>query len=120
MSSAALTPLPGGQTLLAWETAGQVYWARADQRNGALSPPISAPGESQGRKHPALAVNARGQVLLVWAEGTGWNQGGALAWQLYEANGQPGAEQGRLPQAIPVWSYAAVVANPDGRFAIIY
>lgn len=119
MSSAALTPLPG-QTLLAWETAGQVYWAQADQRGGALSPPVPAPGEGRDRKHPALALNARGQVLLVWTEGTGWNQGGALAWQLYEADGKPGAEQGRLAQAIPVWSYAAAVAAPDGRFILIY
>lgn len=120
MSSAALTPLPGGQTLLAWETAGQVYWARADQRTGTLSLPMPAPGEGKGRKHPVLAINARGQVLLAWTEGTGWNQGGALAWQLYEADGQPGLEQGRLPEAIPVWSSVAVVAKPDGRFALIY
>ncbi|MCC7263096.1 MAG: exo-alpha-sialidase [Candidatus Latescibacteria bacterium] len=120
MSSAALTPLPGGQTLLAWETAGQVYWARADQRRGTLSAPVPAPGPERDRKHPAIAINPAGQMLLVWTEGTGWNQGGALAWQLYEADGQPAAAPGRLPQAIPVWSNAAVVARPDGGFAIIY
>ena len=120
MSSTALAPLPGGQTLLAWETAGQVYWARADQRQDTLSPPVPAPGAGGDRKHPALAVNAAGQVLLVWTEGTGWNRGGALAWQLYEADGRSAAETGRLPGAIPVWSCAAVVAQPDGRFALIY
>lgn len=120
MSSAALTPLPGEQTLLAWETAGQVYWARADQHCGTLSAPVPAPGEGKDRKHPALAVNAQGQVLLVWTEGTGWNQGGALAWQLYDTDGKPLPEQGRLPQAIPVWSNAAVIAAPEGRFTLIY
>jgi hypothetical protein len=120
MSSAALAPLPGGQALLAWETAGQVYWARADQPRSLLSPPVPAPGQGQDRKHPALAVNAQGQVLLAWTEGTGWNQGGALAWRLYEADGRPASAQGRLPGAIAVWSSVAVVAEPGGRFALIY
>lgn len=55
----------------AWETGGQVYWAR--MRRGSLEgiQPIQAPGDVKGRKHPRLAVNGSGEVLLVWTEGTG-------------------------------------------------
>jgi hypothetical protein len=35
-------------------------------------------------------------VLLVWTEGTGWQRGGSLAWQLFDANGQPTNEKGRV------------------------
>lgn len=119
MSSASLTPA-GGQELAAWETDGQVYWSAVDPKGEKLAAVIPAPGESGKRKHPVVAANAQGQVLLVWTEGTGWNQGGDLAWQLYDAQGQPAAEKGHLPQAIPLWGHASAVAFADGRFAIIY
>jgi len=55
---------------------------------------------------PALAVNARGEMILAWTEGTGWQRGGALAWQVYDKAGQPTAERGQRPCAISVWGLA--------------
>jgi hypothetical protein len=100
----------------AWETGGQVYWARLDSGAGQ---PISAPGEAKGRKHPRVAVNQDGDVLLAWTEGTGWQKGGALAYQLYDRAGKPAMESAERP-GIPVWSFAAVAARPDGAFSILY
>lgn len=102
----------------AWETGGQVYWARLE-RDGAAARPIVAPGEGKGRKHPRVAVNENGEVLLVWTEGTGWQKGGSLAWQIYDRSGQPTAGTTRLP-GIPVWSFAAAVATADNGFFILY
>jgi hypothetical protein len=79
----------------AWETGGQAYWTRITRRG--TSDPIAAPGEGKGRKHPRLAVNDKGEVLLVWTEGTGWQKGGSLACQLYDQAGRPTAETRQLP-----------------------
>jgi hypothetical protein len=98
----------GDALLAAWETAGQVYWGRLD----GTGLRIAAPGDGKGRKHPRLAVNQRGEVLFVWTEGTGWNKGGTLAWQLHNRAGQPAG--------IPPWSFATPVALADGTFTILY
>jgi hypothetical protein len=103
----------------AWETGGQVFWTRVRDPGEQPIPPISAPGDGKGRKHPRLAVNRKGEVLLVWTEGTGWQKGGGVAWQLYESTGNPVGETQRVPN-IPVWSFAAVVSRPNNGFTIVY
>lgn len=105
----------GKETVAAWETGGQVYWTRL----GAAAQPMAAPGEGKGRKHPRIAVNQSGEVLLVWTEGTGWQKGGGFAWQLYSAAGEPTSEKNAMP-GIPTWSFAAVAARPDNGFTVIY
>ena len=124
MSTAYLSER-GKQLLAAWETAGQVYFDSIDPASLKLSSTISAPGNSDKRKHPAVAAGANGQVLLAWTEGTGWSKGGSLAWQLFDragnpvsAAGQPGA-QGQAP-GVPVWGLPSVFADPNGNFTIIY
>jgi hypothetical protein len=91
----------------AWETAGQIYWTRI--ANGGAGAPIPAPGEAKGRKHPRLAVNADGSFLIAWAEGAGWAKRGSLAFQMYDASGQPGSCHHDV-RDIPIWSFAAAVA----------
>jgi hypothetical protein len=109
----------GDRVLAAWETKGQIYYAGIKTDAGAVSTPISPPGEGGKPKHAAIAGNGRGETLLAWAEGTAWNRGGSLAWQVFDRMGRPTVEKGEVP-GIPVWSLPAVVAYPDGRFAIIY
>lgn len=57
-------------------------------------------------------------MLLVWTEGTGWQKGGWLAWQLYDRSGKPTAE-GKKLSAIPTWSFAAPFVKPDNSFLIL-
>src|SRR5207244_2201062 len=52
----------------AWETAGQIFFGKI--ANGKVPRVLAVPGEARDRKHPSLAVNARGDVLLAWSEGT--------------------------------------------------
>ncbi len=108
-----------GAVLAAWETEGQVYYAAMDAATSKLSNPVSAPGPGGRRKHPVVARNTRGDTILVWTEGTGWKQGGSLAWQVFDRAGQPVGEKGEAP-GVPVWSLAAVFVRPDGGFAIVY
>jgi hypothetical protein len=118
MSSAALTDGATG-LLAAWETNGQVYFASLDPQNPRRISPIPATGDTGKRKHPVIAANSRGETMLVWTEGAGWKKGGSLAWQLYDSQGKPSGERG-AEQGIPAWSFAAVVAENDGSFTIIY
>ncbi len=126
MSSMSLAEGAGaaaGKIAGAWETGGQVYFENLTGSNSPPAgapgaPPVSAPGEGKNRKHPRLAIAANGQMLMVWTEGTGWQRGGSLAWQLYDPAGKPIGETATRP-GIPAWSFAAVAAGPRG-FVIVY
>ena len=104
----------------AWDTDGQIYFATIQPGTTEFTKPQAVPGPGKARKHPALAIGAKGELLLAWTEGTGWQKGGSLAWQLFDRSGRPLAEKGRLDGAIPVWSLASVVVRPDGDFTILY
>jgi hypothetical protein len=105
--------------LAAWETAGQVQFARivAGVPEETIVPSVPF-GEAKKRRHPSLAVNARGQILLTWSEGTAWQKGGSLAWHLYEKDGRSIAS-GRA-EGVPVWGLSVAFATPDGEFTIVY
>jgi hypothetical protein len=118
MSSESLFDTPLG-VLAAWETKGQIAYARLDPQSLAASRAISPPGGGN-RKHPAIAANAAGDTIVVWAEDTGWQRGGSLAWRIFDRAGRGTREMGRVNDGIAVWSLPAVVALPDGNFVIIH
>jgi hypothetical protein len=64
-------------------------------------------------------VNARGEVLLVWTEGTAWAKGGSMAWQVFNADGSVSSINGTRAD-LAVWNFAAAVPRPDGGFTILY
>jgi hypothetical protein len=119
MSSESFAAGPEGPVVGAWETKGQVYFTRIDPKTGKSSDPVAAPGEGKGRKHPAVAVNAKGEVILAWTEGMGWEKGGSVAWQVFDKDGAPTEERGRAA-GVPVWSLVAIYVRPDGRFVVVY
>jgi hypothetical protein len=108
------------ETWAAWETAEQVFVTNLSTGSAERVANRPAPGTAARRKHPSLAVNDEGQLLFVWTEGTGWNRGGGLAWQLFDGNGRAvTAETGQAP-GIATWSFAAAYAKADGSFVILY
>ncbi len=138
MSSAWLGSAGTNGTIAAWETMGRVWFSPIDRRETGgrrsevggrisarpltydLRPPVAvAPAGGGGQKHPVAVANATGETLLVWAEGTGWEKGGTVAWQLFDSQGKPTETVGRK-EGLPVWSFAAALARPDGDFEIIY
>jgi hypothetical protein len=118
MSSESLAEGPSGVTA-AWETNGRVFFSRIDPKTPEPLRPVAPPGGGD-RKHPAVAVSAKGETLLVWAEGTGWQRGGALAWRVFDPSGRPTRESGRVEKGVPVWGLPTAVARPDGGFTIIH
>lgn len=118
MSSASLVD---GRTSVyaAWETNAQVYFAMIDRETGRRSEVCSPPG-GRGRKHPAVADDGRGLVLLAWAEGTGWQRGGSLAWRVFDEDLKPSGAEGRLEGGVPTWSFPAAASKGDGSFLIVH
>ena len=117
MSSATLTEGKQG-VLAAWETTAQVYCAVVNPKTMQVSKPIAPPGFAK-RKHPVAVANGKGETLFAWTEGTGWAKGGAMAWQLYDKDGNATLEKGRA-DGVPVWSLVTAFAKPDGGFVIVY
>lgn len=105
--------------LAAWEKAGEVYFDKINPRTFQLSSSFAAPGPNSDRKHPAVAADARGDILLAWTEGTGWDKGGSLAWQLFNSSGRPIGAEGHAPR-LPVWDMPSVFTGPQGNFTIVY
>jgi hypothetical protein len=104
-----------GTVVGAWETGGQVYFENLTRTNAT---PVSAPGEAKGRKHPRLAIASNGEILIAWTEGTGWQRGGSLAWQLFDSNGKALSEM-HGQACVPAWSFGAAAVKPDG-FVILH
>jgi hypothetical protein len=102
----------------AWETAGQVQFSRVSA-GGVVSRRTEAPGLERARRHPSLAVNSSGDVLLAWSEGTAWQRGGSAAWQVFDKADRTTADSGRAA-GVPVWGLVAAFARRDGNFTIVY
>ena len=120
MSSASLHSTDTA-VFAAWETEQQVKFARVDHLAPSAPPAMIVPKMgSSSRKHPVIAVDAQGQTILVWTEGTGWKKGGDVAWQVFDKAGQPLPSGAGVSKGVPVWSFAAVYARPDGGFTVVY
>jgi hypothetical protein len=119
MSSAALLPMRD-VTLAAWETSGKVYWSRISEKGLGIAEPVAANKSMANQKHPALASDAAGNVLFAWSEGTGWNKGGSIAWQVYSADGKAVVGTGGSAGGLATWSFPAAVSTGAGRFTIVY
>lgn len=102
----------GKHTRGAWEAEGKVFTAPLDGQSDAL-----AVSESNTR-HPALAISAKGETLVSWSIGTGWQRGGQLGWQVLDTAGKPTAERGTKP-GVPVWGFTAAYAEGE-RFVVMY
>jgi hypothetical protein len=100
----------------AWESDRQIYWAPvAATTPGTI---LAAPGEPKNRKHPVLAVNSHGDVLLAWTAGTAWARGGKIEWQIFDAARKPLARGER--DGLPAWSKVASFAREDGSFVVMF
>lgn len=108
MSSISVNEVTG--TLrVAWENDGRIVTGALGGDLEKLGPP--------GAKHPSLVTNGQGSTLIACITGSGWMKAGQLHWELRDAAGKVTGtgEGGKLP----VWSFAAAYALPDGSFVIL-
>ncbi len=117
MSSAALAE-DSSMTYGAWENAGVIKFAALEKKSTGTPKIFTVPGESK-RKHPVIVSNGSGKLLLAWTEGTGWQKGGTVHWQIFDTGGTPIGEAKNAPD-LPVWGLIAAYKTPDGGFSILY
>jgi hypothetical protein len=112
MSSAALISSQKS-TRAAWESDGMIYSALLAEKPQPL-----ALSRSKAR-HPSLAVNNRGETLVAWSVGTGWQRGGKAEWTILDTTGRPSEIQNKAVE-VPVWSHTAAFATAAGDFVILH
>lgn len=111
MSSASLVPEARGLRA-AWENQGRIVTTLLN-----VTTSNSENTGADDAKHPVLAHNVRGQTLIASVIGSGWAKAGRLHWELLDAQGKT-VDSGD-GEKLPVWSYAAAYALPDGSFVIL-
>jgi len=122
---------PNGNYVLAWQqqsatTGGWDVFAQHFQPNGSAPPTaiapafqVSPPSSAFCRQSPAVATDAAGDFVVVWAS----NEGGTFGifGQLYSSTGQT---QGSRIAVNTTTTYddqaPAVAMAPDGRFLVVW
>ncbi|MDE3197139.1 MAG: hypothetical protein KGN84_12385, partial [Acidobacteriota bacterium] len=117
MSAASLTPGPKGM-IAAWETEKQTYFGQIVK--GSIPTPVAAEGTPSDRKFPVLAVNAKGETLFAWTEGMAWKKPGIAQWETIGPDGHPLTKAAASQPGVPIWSFIAAFAKPDGDFVVVY
>lgn len=132
VSTASLLAGPGGP-LAAWERAGalSLAWLEAPV---ALAPARTARvvrlvtgsdgwGPVRRRaelKHPALARDAEGRVLVAALADVGHGREAKLDWTVLDAAGEILARAPAPVEPVPAWSLPAAFARADGGFVVLY
>lgn len=111
MSSASVISA-GAKTRAAWEAEGKIFTSLLDATSDAI--PVS----DDKARHPALAINSKGETLVSWSIGTGWQKGGQLGWLVLDSSGKPTSNRGVKP-GVPVWGLTAAYAEGDS-FVVLY
>lgn len=112
MSSAAILVMK--QPLLAWENAGRITLARPPfNLNETYS--LDLPHA----RHPALAQNKAGQILVACASDSGWAKAGQIEWRLLDASLKKVITSSATRTDLPVWSFPATFALPDDSFILL-
>jgi hypothetical protein len=121
MSTASFAKLPNGAgTVAAWETKNKIRIGRLSPDADEAVRTLTVPGTGENPKHPTLACNASGETLVAWTEGTAWNKGGKVAWQLLDASGNVVKGSAGRVDGLPAWGVPAVAVNEDQSFTIIF
>lgn len=118
MSSVTLLPLDD-KFLIGSEQAGHIRLNIKPMDDSSIIP-FSEQSEIWNGKHPSMASDPNGNILLTWAEGAGWAKGGKLRWAILNKNASEiASDKGENALEIPVWSFPSAIYF-EGRFQIIY
>ncbi len=120
MSSASFTA-SRDRVGVAWESQDKVYFEVLDATGkNSIAGPIENPnGGKFPQKHPSVAFDNSGNILLVWTVGRGWGSASTALWRMFTPDGKP-TEQTGEQAGVPPWSKAAALFHPDDGFLVFY
>lgn len=117
MSSASLSE-SGGRVVAGWEGEDQVFAAQLSKEGAPLKVLVPS-GAGSKRRHPTVATNRKGEVLLAWVQDMTWKTPGRLRWTLFDAQGIE-IESAKEAQNVPTWGVVSVASLPDGGFVVLH
>ena len=117
MSSASFSEGSRG-VVAGWEGEDKVFAALVP-RNGDAPKILEPSGDGSKRRHPAVATNQKGEILLAWVEGMTWKTPGQLKWALFDELGN-GLDASKDVQKVPTWGVVSVASTPDGNFVVLH
>lgn len=117
MSSAYMVQI-NRMLLAATERDNEVLLQFYDTENNGVVRTIQPSGQG-ARKHPVIAVNPQGEILLAWLEDSGWNKAGTFSWQVFNHKGQAIASV-QHGEKLPTWSLITAFAEKNGSFVLLH
>jgi hypothetical protein len=105
----------GHQTFVSYRNQDDVFCQPTKK-----STPIALPDSSMKRRAAVMTSNQKGLTLMAWTEGDNFNKPHALAWQIYDKEGETVGEGGKLDDAFQRWGLPAAFVNGQGGFVILH
>ncbi|GEM_PF-2637958 len=102
-------------TFVSLRSKDEIY-LKIEGKDGMFSPP----DRKLKRRAAVMASNKKGEVLITWGEGENFNKPHDLKWQLYDKSGQTIGRVGMAKDAFARWGNAAIYAEPNGDFVVLY
>ena len=111
-----------GQAVVAFMSRHKVYWSAGDEKLAAFKGHAGTPGQYKNDSdeiYPSAAMNAKGEVLMVWQNGPMSTTGKAsVKWATYRADGTATGATGTLGTTTS-GTKATVAVGPDDGFYIL-
>lgn len=103
-----------GRLLVGWMSRHKAYWALSAEGGGRFGPAVPTPaGGKQKQAFPVALANRKGEVLLVWKEGT------QVVWALYAADSKPTGSSGRAGP-LPGPNKPTAFVGSDDQFYVVF
>jgi hypothetical protein len=107
-----------GQAWLVFETESRIVQKLL--ANDSLPTLVGEPFKETRQKNPAMAINAKGDRLVVWAEAISHTKGGRLNMRLVDAGGVEQPTTLAEPINLRNFSFPAAAALADGSFLVLH
>src|SRR5687767_13650272 len=103
-----------GRVLVSWMSRHKAYWTLSGPGDERFGPAVPAPaGAKPKQAFPVALANRKGEVLLVWKEGT------QVVWALYTADGKPTGTGGKAG-SLPGPNKPTAFVGADDQFYVVF
>ena len=102
-----------GKVSIGWMSQGKVYWSHTQDFSMNFVKRIPTPVQENVQSYPTVAVNTKGETLLVWVSAR------EVHWTLYDKDGKTTGETGTAGTLEGRSKATAFVGNDD-RFYLIF